>query len=150
MSTYTKILYQVVFGSKNRIPFISKPNRDILFNYIAGILWNKKCHTHIVGGHKNHIHIIFNLHPTITLSSLVKDIKKASDLMMKKERTLFHSFPGWQVGYGAFTYSADSLDNLIRYVRNQEEHHKRRSFREEYLAFLKENGIEFNEKYLLV
>ena len=85
MSTYTQILYQIVFGSKVYTSFLTKVNQDILYNYIAGILWNKKCKPHIVGGYFNHIHIVCDLHPAIALSYLIKDIKKASYEMMKCE-----------------------------------------------------------------
>ena len=100
MSTYTQILYQIVFGSKDYTSFLTRVNQDILYNYIAGILWNKKCKPHIVGGYFNHIHIVCDLHPAIALSYLVKDIKKASHEMMKREKSIFQQFPGWQVGFG--------------------------------------------------
>ena len=99
MSTYTQILYQVVFGSKDHIPFLTTENENILFGYIAGILKNKSCHSYIVGGAINHFHIITHLHPTIALASMVKDIKMASHKMILKNGRLFLNFPGWQVGY---------------------------------------------------
>ncbi len=95
MSTYTQILYQIVFGSKDYTSFLTRVNQDILYNYIAGILWNKKCKPHIVGGYCNHIHIVCDLHPTIALSYLVKDIKKASHEMMAREGSAFQRFTGW-------------------------------------------------------
>ncbi len=149
MSTYTQILYQVIFGSKDYTNFLTKVNQDKLYNYIAGILWNKKCKPHIVGGYSNHIHIVCDLHPTNALSYIVKDIKKASHEMMVREKSIFQRFPGWQVGFGAFTYSQSGKDQLIQYVKNQENHHKKLSFKEELIALFKEHGIDFDEKYLI-
>ncbi|MFO7852421.1 MAG: transposase [Bacteroidota bacterium] len=150
MSTYTQILYQVVFGSKKCTPFLTKTNQDELFRYMAGILKNKKCFTYIVGGHSNHIHLVFSLHRTIALADLVRDVKKASEEMMFKTKGKFVRFIGWQSGYGGFTYSYGSREQLIRYVENQAEHHRRISFREELIGFLKDFGVEYNEKYLFV
>jgi len=150
MSTYTQILYQVVFGSKRCANFLTERNQDELFKYMAGVLRNKKCFTYIVGGHINHVHLLFSLHPKQSLSGLVSDVKKASEIMMLKHKTSFLRFTGWQVGYGAFTYSIASKEGLIRYVENQKEHHRRVSFREELIGFLKQHGVEYNEKYLFV
>jgi len=149
MSTYTQILYQVVFGSKDYTPFISSENEPILFAYIAGILKNKSCHSYIVGGTSNHIHIITHLHPTVALSSAVKDIKMASHRMILESNKLYSHFPGWQVGYSAFTYNISSKANLIRYVENQREHHSVISYKEEIIHLLKEHKVDFIDDYLL-
>lgn len=148
MSTYTQILYQIVFGTRNRIPSLKKPDRDELFKYIYGVLEKKKCHVYRINGVEDHLHIVTHLHPTIALSDLVKDIKMASTEMIKSNG-LFPQFAGWQEGYGAFTYSIESKDRLIEYVKNQEEHHTKKSFVEEFREILKEHKIEFEEKYLL-
>jgi putative transposase len=150
MSTYTQILYQIVFGSKDYTPFLSSRDQEILFAYIAGVLKNKSCHSYIVGGMCNHVHIITHLHPTISLAYLVKDIKEASHAMISRESSIFHNFPGWQVGYGAFTYHISSKESLINYVRNQAEHHKTISYKDELVKLLDENSIDFTDKYLLV
>lgn len=148
MSTYTQIIYQIVFSTKFRSRVLSKENRIELFKFISGILLNKKCHLYQINGVEDHIHILTHIHPTIALSSLVKDIKVASSLYIKEKR-LFDGFTSWQEGYGAFTYNIKQKHRLIEYVKNQEEHHKKRTYREEYKALLIENGIEFDEKYLL-
>jgi REP element-mobilizing transposase RayT len=148
MSTYTQFLYQFVFSSKGRKPFLSGKNQDILFAYIAGILKNKSCHSYIVGGANDHIHIITHVHPAICPSYLIKDIKEATHLMIGRERSLFQNFPGWQVGYGGFTYHISSKNALINYVRNQEEHHKIVSYKEELIRMLEEHDIGFREEYL--
>ena len=148
MSTYTQILYQIVFGTKYREKVLLKDGRDELFKYITGLIKNKNCHLYIINGVEDHIHIVTHLHPTVSLSSLVKDIKLASSIYIK-ENSLFKDFINWQEGYGAFTYSIKEKDRLIEYVKNQEEHHRKKSFREEYVKLLGEHGIEFDEKYLL-
>ena len=148
MSTYTQILYQIVFGTKYREKVLLKDGRDELFKYITGLIKNKNCHLYIINGVEDHIHIVTHLHPTVSLSSLVKDIKLASSIYIK-EKNLFKDFINWQEGYGAFTYSIKEKDRLIEYVKNQVEHHRKKSFREEYVKLLDEHGIEFDEKYLL-
>jgi len=108
---------------------------------------NKKCHLYRINGVEDHIHILTDLHPTIALSGLIKDIKLASTKMIKQEN-LITNFPGWQVGYGAFTYGMSAKDNLIEYIKNQEEHHRKVTFKEEYIGLLKEHDIDYDEKYL--
>ena len=149
MSTYTQIIYQIVFGSKDYTPFLFTENETMLFAYIAGILKNKSCHSYIVGGASNHIHIITHIHPAVALSEVIKDIKIASHKMISENRKLFSHFPGWQVGYGAFTYSISAKGNLIHYVDNQREHHKVKSYRDELTDMLKENSVDFSDEYLL-
>ena len=147
MSTYTQILYQIVFSTKGRERTLTKKNRPDLFRYIWGILNKKKCHLYRINGVEDHLHIVTHIHPTIAPAYLVKDIKLASSGFIK-EKKLFDNFDGWQVGYGAFTYSYSAKNNLIEYVKNQEEHHKTVTYREELIALLKEHGVEYNEKYL--
>jgi putative transposase len=150
MSTYTQFLYQLVFGSKGHLPFLSTENQDILFAYIAGILKKKSCHSYIVGGTCNHIHIITHIHPTKCPAYLIKDIKEATHVMILRERKLFLNFPGWQVGYSGFTYHISSKGSLISYVKNQTEHHKTVSFKDELIRLLKEHGVDYNDEYLFI
>ena len=148
MSTYTQIIYQIVFSTKYRERTLKKERRDDLYKYIWGVLKNKKCHLYRIGGVEDHVHILTDLHPTVSLASLVKDIKLSSSEYIK-ENGVFAHFKGWQEGYGAFTYSIREKDILIEYIKNQEVHHKRKTFKEEYLELLKEHNITFDEKYLL-
>lgn len=148
MSTFTQILYQLVFSTKGRKRTINESGQEKLYSFIWGILKNKNCHLYRIGGIENHIHIITHIHPTVAISPLVKDIKLASTSFIKNEN-LFPNFAGWQDGYGAFTYSISAKDSLIEYVKNQKEHHKKRSFKDEYINLLKEHRIEFDEKYLV-
>ena len=147
MGTYTSILYQVVFSTKYRKPTLLKTIRPDLFNYMGSILTNKKCRSYAVGGVDDHVHLVFSLHPTVALSDLVKSIKVASSIWMK-EHTVRNDFKSWQVGYGAFTYSSEALETLKKYVAKQEEHHKKQSFREEYIGLLEELEVEFEERFL--
>jgi putative transposase len=148
MSTYTQILYQIVFSTKNVERTMIESGQDILYKYIWGILKNKKCHLYRIGGVEDHIHIITHVHPTVAVAYLIKDVKIASSNYIKTEN-IFPDFNGWQDGYGAFTYSISAKDNLIEYVKNQKDHHRKVSFKDEYTNLLKEHAIEFDEKYML-
>ena len=150
MGTYIQILYQVVFGAKNKQSFMNEKNKDFLFNYMAAISRNLKTIPYIIGGHENHVHIIIALHPTISLSNYVKQLKTASNHMMKESqsRELFKSFHNWQAGYGGFTYAYSSKDNLMRYVKRQAEHHRKITFQEELIGLFEEFGIEYDLQYV--
>jgi len=147
MSTFTQIIYQIVFSTKNREHTLSKENQKELYKYIWGILKNKKCHLYQIGGATDHIHIAAQLHPSIALSNLVKDIKLASTKYIENQK-LFKNFSGWQMGYGAFTYSIKEKNRLIEYIKNQEEHHRLITFKEEYIEILNEHDIKFEAKFL--
>jgi REP element-mobilizing transposase RayT len=126
---------------------LTESGQEKLYHYIWGILQKQKCHLYQIGGIEDHLHIITHLHPSVSLADLVKDIKLASTVLIREDE-LYLNFTGWQEGYGGFTYSISAKERLIEYVKNQKEHHKKFSFREEYLGLLKEHGIEFDEKYL--
>lgn len=148
MTTYTQIIYQIVFGTRDRAKTLHKNNREDLYRYISGIIQKKECHLYQIGGVEDHIHIVTHLHPLVPLASLVKDIKMASTDYIKRTR-LFPNFEGWQGGYGAFTYSIKEKDRVIEYVKNQEEHHRNMDYKEEFIQILDSQAIEFDEKYLL-
>ncbi len=148
MSTHTSIVYHIIWTPFKRKPVLTKDSRRELFNYIFGILKNKNCHTYRINGVEDHLHIALSLHPSVSLSALIKDIKLASSQMIKSTK-LFKGFDGWQEGYAAFTHSYSSLDNLVNYIKNQEEHHKKMSFLEEYVELLEEHGVSFDPKFLL-
>lgn len=148
MGTYRQIFYQIVFGTKNREATIAQQHCEELYKYIFGIVKGNNCKLYRVNGIEDHIHIFSDLHPSVCLADYVKDIKVASSIWMK-DSGMFPDFKGWQDGYGAFTYSIKQKDVIIEYVKNQKEHHKQESFYDEYKRLLEENGIEFDEKYLL-
>lgn len=150
MSTYTQILYQIVFGSKDYTNFLISENQGRLYGYIVGVLNKRNCHPYQVGGYGNHIHILTHLPPVYALSELVRDIKKASHEMMVREKSSFKLFPGWQVGYGAFTYHISMKPVLISYVLNQEKHHRGISYKDEMINLLNDNLVPFKEEYLII
>ena len=147
MSTFIQSLHQIVFSTKNRENVLVESNREKLYEYIFGIIKNNKSYCYKIGGYDDHIHIIIQLHPTVNPAFLVKDIKLATNKFIK-ENKLFPRFKGWQEGYGLFTYHINSKDELIEYVKNQKEHHKKLSFKEELILLLKEHKIEYNEEFL--
>lgn len=146
--SYRQIFYQIVFGTKYRESTIEEAHCEELYKYIWGIIKKKNCHLYRINGIEDHIHIFSDLHPSIALADYVKDIKVASSIWMK-ECGKFPKFIAWQEKYGAFTYSIKEKDIIINYVKNQKEHHKHETFYDEFKRLLIENGIEFDEKYLL-
>ncbi len=146
--SYRQIFYQIVFGTKNRIPAIEESHCEELYKYIWGIINKKKCKLYRINGVEDHIHIFSDLDPTISLANYIKDIKVASSIWMK-ECGHFPKFNGWQDSYAALTYSIREKEMIINYIKNQKEHHKVESFFDEYKRLLIESGIEFDEKYLL-
>lgn len=106
------------------------------------------CHLYRIGGAEDHLHIFSDLHPSLSLADYIKNIKVASSVWMK-EGGRFPAFTNWQDGYGTFTHAIREKDIIIMYIRNQKEHHKKESFYDEYKRLLLENGVEFDEKYLL-
>jgi REP element-mobilizing transposase RayT len=147
MSTYTQILYQIVFSTKNRKRTLSSLQRPELCKYIWGILENKKCHPYWINGIEDHLHLLTHIHPSVCLSDLVKDIKLGTSDWIKKG-AVFAYFDGWQEGYAGFTYSYKQKDILIKYIQNQESHHKVKTYIEELIELLKEHGITYDEKFL--
>jgi putative transposase len=148
MSTYTQIIYHFVFSTKNRTPTILHDQKRRLFAYIHNLLVLKNCHLYRINGVEDHLHILTHVHPTIAPSSLIKDIKIASGEFINKER-LFPKFNGWQDGYAAFSETIKAKERLIKYIKNQENHHKKVNFLEEYRSLLEEYEIKFDPKYLL-
>ena len=148
MSTYTQIIYQIVFCTKNREKTLRKNARETLFKYISGIIKSKQSHLYQINGVEDHIHIVTHIHPSVSVANFVKDIKVASSRMIKEEN-LFPNFVGWQSGYAAFTYSIEAKENLIEYVKNQEEHHSRMTSIDELIHFLKHHNIDFDPKFLI-
>ena len=144
MGTYTEILYQVVFGSKNHVSFLNSSNEERLYKYIAATCRKKGCKPYKIGGYSNHIHLIISLIPKLSLSDFVKEIKNASSWMMKENRDEYSNFKGWMSGYSAFTYSKAARKNLVRYVENQSNHHRKKSYPDELIAFYEKFGIEYN------
>jgi REP element-mobilizing transposase RayT len=137
-----------VFSTKDRVPALVADKREELFRYIWGILKNKDCHLYRINGVEDHLHLFTSLHPTICLSDLVKAVKTSTAKWIK-EKGVFPAFTHWQHGYGAFTISHGDKDAVIEYIKNQEEHHKRVTFSDEFREMLVKFGVQFDEKYLV-
>lgn len=147
MSTYSQIYIQIVFAVKNRNGLIANSWEEELYKYITGIVQNKGQKMLAINGMPDHIHILIGMKPSCCLSDLVREIKKSSNSFVKEKEFSKYKFE-WQEGFGAFSYSHSSLDNVIEYINNQKEHHKKRSFKEEYINFLEKFNIEFKNEYL--
>jgi REP element-mobilizing transposase RayT len=146
LSTYTQILYHVVFTTKDRLPALSDARRDDLFKYINGVIKNSHCRPIWTNGVRDHVHSLLSLHPTVALADLLKDIKVASSVWIK-EHHVFPNFVAWQEGYGAFTHSLREQPELVAYVKGQEDHHRTVTFEKEYRKLLADAGIQIDERY---
>lgn len=146
-NTYTQLYFHIVFAVKGRNNFISKQWKDELYKYISGIIANKDQKLMIVNGMPNHIHLLIGTKPNCNLSDLIRDIKaNSSKWINEKKFTNFHF--EWQTGFGAFTVSQSGVPKAIEYIKNQEEHHRKKTFKEEYVEFLKAYQIDFKDEYL--
>ncbi len=145
--TYSQIYIQIVFAVQCRQNLIQNQHKLELNKYISGIITKKTCKSIIVNGMPDHIHAFVGLKPSIAISDLVRDIKNNSSNFINEKKWIKGKF-SWQSGYGAFSYSRSQIDKVYNYILNQEKHHKKRTFREEYIELLKKFEIEFNEKYL--
>lgn len=148
MNSFRQILYHIVFGTYNREQTLTEEHHEALFRYIWGIINKRNCVLYRINGTKDHIHILSDLHPSIALSDYIKEIKTASNNWMKNSGN-FPNFKSWAEGYCAITYSLKDKDKIIQYIKNQKEHHRKTSFTEELKQILTENGIEWDERYLI-
>ncbi|SDH90319.1 REP element-mobilizing transposase RayT [Chryseobacterium taeanense] len=146
-NTYTQIYIQIVFAVKGRQNLISKQNREELHKFITGIVTNRNQKLFAVFAMPDHVHILVSIGPTVLISDLVRDIKAASSKFINEKGWMRGKF-NWQEGYGAFSYSKSSVDSVVKYILNQEEHHKKKTFKEEYLDLLQKFAIEYDSKYL--
>ena len=147
-NTYTQIHIHAVFAVQNQISLIQKEWQDELYKYITGIVTNNGHKLLQIGGMPDHVHVLFGMRPTQSLSDLIQDIKGSSSLWINQKRFVRGKF-SWQEGYGAFSYGKSQVDSVVKYIQQQEKHHKKRNFAEEYLELLKLFGIEFDERYIL-
>jgi putative transposase len=145
--TYSQIYIQIVFTVQNRLQLLQKPWRDEVFKYMAGIIKAKGQKPIIVNGVINHVHVFVGLKPDMTVSSLVRDIKNNSTNFINKNKFLPVKF-GWQGGYGSFSYGHSQIDRVYNYILNQEKHHKKKTFKEEYLELLRRFDIDYDDGHL--
>lgn len=146
-NTYTQIHVQFVFSVKYREGVISSLWKEELYKYIAGIIKTNNHKLLAINGMPDHIHILIGMRPTQSVSDLMQDIKGSSSKWINEKKFIKSKFE-WQEGYGAFSYSKSQLNSVISYINHQETHHKKISFRDEYLDFLRKFEIDFDEKYI--
>ena len=146
-NTYTQIYIQIVFAVKGRNNLISTQNREELHKFITGIVQNRGQKLLAIFAMPDHVHLLVGMKANISLSDLVRDVKAGSSKYINDSKWVRGKFE-WQEGFGGFSYSKSQLNNVVNYILTQEEHHKKQSFKEEYLEFLRKFEIEFNEKYL--
>ncbi len=145
--TFSQIYIQVVFAVQGRQNLIQKHWKDDLHKYISGIITEKKQKSIIINGMPDHIHAFIGLKPTMAISDLVRDIKNNSTNFINDKKILPEKF-SWQEGYGAFSYSHSQIDKVYNYILNQEQHHQKKKFKEEYMELLNAFQIEFEERNL--
>ena len=143
---YTQIIYHIVLHTKRSKPSIAQENVTSLYQYIWGIIKNKKGKLYRINGMEDHIHILSDLHPSFALADFVKSIKVATSLWMKQSSD-FPDFRGWEEGYAAFTYSYKEKEVLINYIKKQQEHHQKENTQDELKRIWRENGMEHDERY---
>lgn len=145
--TLVSLMVHVIFSTKNREPFITPEIEPELFAYVGGILKNHDSRLLDAGGTADHIHLLVSQSKNVSLSSLMKDVKKDSSSWIKTKGSGLRSFR-WQDGYGAFSIGKSDIPELKKYIASQKEHHRKRTFKEELISFLEEEGIAYDERYL--
>jgi putative transposase len=145
--TFSQIYIQIVFAVKGRESLIQKEWEERLYQYITGIIRAKEQKLIAINGMPDHIHIFIGMKPSCCLSDLVREVKKSSNDFINENKLSKFKF-SWQEGYGAFSYSHSQIDAVAKYILNQKEHHRKITFKEEYVDFLKKFEIEYDEKYL--
>lgn len=146
-NTFTQLHVQLVFAVKNRLALIDASWKNELYKYVAGIVQHKKNKLLAINGMPDHIHVFLGLNPNLAISGLVKDIKVASNEWINSSNHTKTRFE-WQDGFGAFSYSRSQVPVVCDYIENQEAHHRKRTFRQEYISFLKKFEVAYDDKYL--
>ena len=141
------IYLHITFSTKKRYPFIDKTIEQELWSYIGGICKMLECNPICIGGNNDHIHICCTLSRKITQTKLLEEIKKESSKWIKTKGERYKKFY-WQSGYGIFSVNPSEIDKVVKYIDDQHEHHKRRTFQDEFLAFLKKYNVKYDERYL--
>jgi REP element-mobilizing transposase RayT len=146
-NTYTQIHIHFVFAVKFRHGIIQSKWKEDLYKYITGIIQNNNHKLLAINGMPDHIHILIGLRPAQSISDLMKDVKQSSSKWINDNKLTSGHFE-WQEGYGAFSYSKSQIDKVVSYIQNQELHHKKKTFKEEYLDFLEKFEIDYDEKFI--
>ena len=146
-NTYTQIYIHTVFAVGGRQSLIAKENKIEIYKYMTGVIQNQKQKVMSINGMPDHVHLLIGLSPDIALSDLVRDVKVASSSLINDKRWVRGHF-NWQRGFGAFSYSKSQVSRVAKYIEDQERHHAKRSFRDEYVSLLKKFDVEYNPAYL--
>ncbi len=146
-NTYSQLYFHVVFAVRGRANHISIQWKDELYKYITGIISNKDQKLMQINGMPDHIHLLIGTKPNCNLSDLVRDIKSNSSKWINEKGFIKSKF-SWQIGFGAFTVSQSQLSRITNYIINQEDHHRKKSFKEEYVEFLDAYKIDYKDEYL--
>ena len=146
-NTYTQIYIHIVFAVQGRHNLLPKRHLEELYKYITGILHRREQKLLAIGGMPDHIHVFIGLNPKDALSDVVRDLKAGSSKFINDQNWVPGKFR-WQEGYGAFSYARTRINQVCQYILNQEQHHSRRSFKEEYLDILRKFAVEYDEQYL--
>ena len=147
-NTYTQMYIQFVFAVQNRVSLIQSNWKDELFKYITGIVQNNKHKLIAINGMPNHVHVFVGYKPHQSIPDLLQDIKGSSSGWINNKGFIRGKF-NWQEGYGGFSYSHSHIDRVVKYIINQEHHHKKKTFREEYLELLNKFNVDYDECYIL-
>ena len=147
-NTYTQIYLHCIFAVQDRISLIKPTWKDELYKYITGIVQNNGHKMIAINGMPDHVHIFIGYKPHQLISDLIQDVKGFSSKWINQKKFVKSKFH-WQAGYGAFSYSDSQIDNVVKYIQNQETHHKKRNFREEYVAFLEKHGVKYDPRYIM-
>ena len=146
-NTFSQIYLQFVFAVKNREALIRKENKEDLHKYLTALVQNRKAKMLAVHCLPDHTHLFVGFDPSILISDFIKEVKVESNQFINSKNWFTSKF-AWQNGYGVFSYSRSQIDTVIKYINNQETHHKKKTFREEYNEFLKKFEVEYKEEYL--
>ena len=146
-NTYSQLHIHCIFAVKGRQSLIPTKRNNELQKYITGIVRNRKHKMIAVNNMPDHVHLFIGLHPDQSLSALMRDVKAVFSKFINEKNWLPGKF-SWQEGFGAFSYSHSQIDRVVRYIMNQEKHHAKKAFRDEYLEFLRKFDVPFDEQYL--
>ena len=145
--TFTQLYVQLVFAVRNREAALNRNIRKRVFEYMSGIVTEMNHKSIIINGVSDHVHVFIGLNPSKSISDTIHDIKRSTTLFINKEKLSIEKF-SWQEGYGGFTYSRSQLDDVYKYILNQEKHHEKITFKQEYIKFLEKFEIDYDEKFL--
>ena len=145
-NTYTRLLYHCVWSTKNRDSLIREDIESKIWAYLAGIAQKNNMHALRIGGIENHVHLLIEIPKTLAIAEAIQRLKGGSSSWINDEKLTSTHF-NWQDGYSAFTVSPSAIPDVVKYIANQREHHRHKTFEEEYRSFLEKHGVEFDERY---